>query len=157
VLPPFYNIAEKYLRLAIESVRRQLYPHWELCLADDASTAPHIRKVLDEYEGLDRRIKLVTRDSNGGNVTAPNSRLELTTGAYIALLDHDDELAPDALYHVARAIVADPRLDLVYGDEDKLEIDGRHVEPLFKPDWSPEFFLAYMYTHHLGAVRTSLV
>lgn len=156
VLMPVYNSPEKYLRLAIASVRRQSYPHWELCIADDASTAPHVRKVLHASASLDPRIKVVFRPTNGGISAASNAALELATGEYFALLDHDDELADDALFQMARAIVADPALDLVYGDEDKLDARGRHVEPLFKPDWLPESFLAYMYTHHLGVLRTSL-
>lgn len=157
VLLPVYNTPETYLRAAIASVQRQLYPHWELCIADDASTGARVRQVLQDYAANDERIRVVQRQTNGGIAAASNSALELATGDFVALLDHDDELAEHALCRVAEALGADRGLDMVYSDEDKLELDGRHVEPFFKPDWSPELFLACMYTCHLGVYRTSLV
>jgi GT2 family glycosyltransferase len=157
VLLPVYNVEEVYLRRAIESVRRQLYPHWELCVVDDGSAAPHVRRVLSRYARQDPRIKVARHDHNRGISAASNSALALASGEYIALLDHDDELAEHALFRVAEVLTADRGLDMVYTDEDKLEPDGRHVEPFFKPDWSPEYFLACMYTCHLGVYRTALV
>ncbi|MCY3024580.1 MAG: glycosyltransferase, partial [Planctomycetota bacterium] len=157
VLLPVYNTPEQYLRLAIESVLKQIYPHWELCIADDCSTASHVRAVLDEYAARDKRIKVVFRPQNGNISAASNSALELATGEYVALLDHDDELAEQALFRMAEAIVADRGVDMLYSDEDKLDMADRHVWPFFKPDWSPEYFLACMYTCHLGVYRTSLV
>jgi GT2 family glycosyltransferase len=157
VLLPVYNPPEKYLCAAIDSVRRQGYPHWELCVADDASSAPHVRPILEELAHSEPRIRLIFRPNNGGIAAASNSALEQATGDFIALLDHDDELAEHALFQVAQAINAEPTLDLIYSDEDKLELDGRHVEPYFKPDWSPELFLACMYICHLGVYRTTLV
>ncbi len=157
VLMPVYDPPERFLRQAIESVQGQLYPHWELCIVDDGSTAPHVRRTLEEYAGRDPRIRLASHEDNRGISAATNSALERATGDYVALLDHDDELAEHALFRVAEAIVADRSLDMIYSDEDKLEPDGRHVEPFFKPDWSPELFLACMYTCHLGVYRTRLV
>jgi GT2 family glycosyltransferase len=157
VLMPVFNVAESYLRLAIESVLRQIYPHWELCIADDGSTVPHVRAVLEEYSRRDPRIRVVYRPERGNISAASNAALELVTGDYVALLDHDDELAEQALLRVAQAVAADPGLDMLYTDEDKLEPNGRHVDPFFKPDWSPDFFLTCMYTCHLGVYRTSLV
>jgi GT2 family glycosyltransferase len=156
VLLPVYNVEEVYLQKAIESVRRQLYPHWELCAVDDGSTAGHVRRLLSRYARQDPRIKVACHDRNQGIAAASNTALALATGEYVALLDHDDELAEHALFRVAEALVADRGLDMVYTDEDKLE-HGRHVEPFFKPDWSPEYFLACMYTCHLGVYRTALV
>jgi glycosyltransferase involved in cell wall biosynthesis len=157
VLLPVFNIEPRYLRAAIESVRRQTYPCWELCIADDGSTVPEVRAVLEEYARADPHIKVTFRDHNGGIAAASNTALALATGEYVALLDHDDELAEHALSRVAREIVADRDLDMLYSDEDKLDAEGRHFAPFFKPDWSPEYFLACMYTCHLGAYRTSLV
>ena len=157
ILTPVFNTPEEYLRLAIDSVRSQLYPHWELCLADDASTEPHVRSILAEYAAADPRIRVVHRETNGNISAASNSALELASGAYVALLDHDDELAEHALFRMAQAIVADRDVDFLYSDEDKLELDGSRVDPFFKPDWSPEYFLSCMYTCHLGVYRTSLV
>jgi GT2 family glycosyltransferase len=157
VVVPVYNVAESYLRRCIEGVLKQIYPHWELCIADDGSTQPHIKRVLDEYAARDQRIKVVYRSANGNISAASNSALELATGQYAALLDHDDEIAEHALFRVAEAIVNDPSLDMIYSDEDKLSPDGIRHDPFFKPDWSPEYFLACMYTCHLGVYRTEMV
>ncbi|MEI6233453.1 MAG: glycosyltransferase [Planctomycetota bacterium] len=157
LIMPVYNVPETYLRKAVDSVLNQIYPRWELCIADDCSSAPHIRTVLDEYTKKDARIKVVYRPKNGHISAASNSALELVTGEFIATLDNDDELTEHALFEVAKALVKDPTLDFIYSDEDKIDMTGRHVEPFFKPDWSPEYFLACMYTCHLSAYRTALV
>lgn len=157
ILTPVYNTPAEYLRLAIDSVRRQIYPHWELCLADDASTEPHVRAILDEYAAADSRIRVTYRPSNGNIAMASNTALSMARGEYVALLDHDDELAEQALFRMAQAIVSDRDIDFLYSDEDKLELDGSRVDPFFKPDWSPEYFLSCMYTCHLGVYRTKLV
>jgi GT2 family glycosyltransferase len=157
VLLPVYNVKVSILRKAIDSVLRQTYPHWELCIADDVSRSPHIRATLEEYVRRDSRIKVIFRTQRGNISAASNSALALATGDYVALLDHDDELAEHALSRVAQTIIADRSLDLIYSDEDKIEADGRHVDPFFKPDWSPEYFLTCMYTCHLGVYRMSLV
>jgi GT2 family glycosyltransferase len=157
VVMPTFNTPERFLRLAIESVLRQTYPHWELCIADDGSDQPHVRAVLEDYAAQDERIKLAAPGRHGGIAAASNAALELATSDYVALLDHDDELAEHAFYRMAQAIVADPAADMFYSDEDKLQPDGKRVRPFFKPDWSPEFFLGCMYTCHLGVYRTKLV
>ncbi|MEW5785462.1 MAG: glycosyltransferase family 2 protein [Bacillota bacterium] len=157
VLVPVYNVEEKWLRSCIDSVMQQLYPYWELCIADDASTAPHVRRVLEEYGSLDRRIKVVYRETNGHISAASNSALELAAGEFVALLDHDDRLTPDALYENVRLLNEHPDADMIYSDEDKISETGRRHSPLFKPDWSPDTFLAQMYTCHLGVYRTALV
>jgi GT2 family glycosyltransferase len=157
VILPVYNVEERYLRHCIDSVISQIYPHWELCIADDASPKPHVKRVLSEYAERDPRIKVVYRSTNGNISAASNSALELATGPYIALLDHDDELADRALYRMAEAIVRDPSLDMLYSDEDKVAPHGSHSDPFFKPDWSPDYFLSCMYTCHLGVYRTELV
>lgn len=157
VILPVYNVDEVWLKRAIESVRMQIYPHWELCIADDASTAPHIKPLLTRYSKLDSRIKVVFREQNGNIVAASNSALELATGDYIALLDHDDELAIEALYENARLINQHPDADFIYSDEDKIDTSGNRSDPFFKPDWSPDYFHSCMYTCHLGVYRTRLI
>ncbi|HYP13813.1 MAG TPA: glycosyltransferase, partial [Bryobacteraceae bacterium] len=157
VLTPIYNTPERWLRRAIESVLDQQYPNWELCLADDRSTDPHIRSVLEEYKARDPRIKVAYRDTNGHIAEATNTALELATGEFVALLDHDDEIAPDALLEVAIALNQNPSLDFIYSDEDKIDEEGFCTDPFYKPDWSPDYFLTCMYTCHLGVYRTSLV
>ncbi|HEY6908580.1 MAG TPA: glycosyltransferase family 2 protein [Myxococcales bacterium] len=154
VLMPVYETPEPFLRRAIGSVRAQLYPDWELCIADDASPSPHVRRVLEEAAAADSRIRVVFRDRNGHISAASNSALEIATGDWIALLDHDDELSEHALYMVALA-AADA--DLIYSDEDKLDAHGRLSDPHFKPDWNPDLLLAQNYVAHLCAVRTGLV
>lgn len=157
VIIPVYNVEEKWLERAIESVRNQIYPHWELCIADDASSKPHIHPLLTKYKELDPRIKVVFRAENGHISAASNSALELATGDYIALLDHDDELAIDALYENAKLINQHPDADFIYSDEDKIDIKGKRFSPCFKPDWSPEYLHATMYTCHMGVYRTSII
>jgi GT2 family glycosyltransferase len=157
VVVPAFDTPEAYLRAALDSVLAQLYPHWELCVADDASTQPHVRGVLAEYAARDARVKLALRDANGGIAAASNSALALATGEYVALLDHDDLLARDALFHVALAVNRDPSVDFFYSDEDKIDDDGHRSEPYFKPDWSPDSLLARMYTGHLAVFRRALV
>jgi len=105
----------------------------------------------------DERIRVLFAEKNGGISAASNRALEIANGSFIALLDHDDEYAENALYEVARTIREHPQADMIYSDEDKLDPEGRHIDPFFKPDWAPEFFLSCMYTCHLSAYRTSLV
>lgn len=155
VIMPVYQTPEHVLRAAIDSVIGQIYTHWELCIADDASTAPHIRSILEEYSARDRRIKCAYRTSNGHISEASNTALSLATGEYVALLDHDDVLAEHALYMVAEAIQRHPTAEVFYSDEDKLDADGKRCEPHFKPDWSPELFFGQNYLNHLTVYKTS--
>lgn len=157
VLVPTYNSPERWLRRAIESVRNQLYPDWELCVADDASNQPHIRSILEEYQRLDQRIKIVFRDSNGHISAASNSALALAAGKFVALLDHDDELPEHALYMVALAIENSPELNLIYSDEDKIDEHGHRFGPYFKPDWNPDLLNAQNMISHLGVYRTEVI
>ncbi len=157
IITPVYETPEVYLRSAIESVIAQVYPHWELCLANDASPSAYIRAVLDEYAALDARIRVIHRAENGHISEASNSALTLASGEFVALLDHDDLLSPDALFAVVTALNADPQIDMLYSDEDKIDDTGGRTGPFFKPDWSPESFLSRMYTGHLAVFRRSLV
>jgi len=157
IVMPVYNTPEKWLVRAIESVRRQLYDQWELCIADDASTAPHVRKLLDRCQKKDPRIKVVYRETNGHISAASNSALALAHGEFIALLDHDDEFRPHTLACVALELEAHPDADVIYSDEDKIDEHGQRHDPYFKPDWNPDLFLAQNCLSHLGVYRTSLV
>ena len=157
VITPVYNTRAKWLRAAVESVRQQVYGRWELILADDASTSAETRRTLDEYRTIDPRIKIVQLATNSHISAASNAALEAATGEFIALLDHDDELPADALAEVARYIDAHPDVDFIYTDEDKLDLGGARCDPYFKPDWSPEHFLNFMYTNHLMVLRRALV
>lgn len=155
VLVPVYNVDPRWLTECVESVRRQAYPHWELCLSDDASTDPATRAALDSLP-RDDRIKLVRRPTNGHICAATNSAADLATGEFVALLDNDDGLAPHALYAAAALLQSHPDADLIYSDEDKIDTEGRRYDPQFKPDWSPELLLSYNYVNHFTVVRRSV-
>lgn len=157
VLMPTYNTPEKWLRQAIDSIRAQLYTNWELCIADDASTQPQVRTILEKYQRLDPRIKVVFRETNGHISAASNSALQIASGDFVALLDHDDELPEHALYMVVAALNDKPGLDLIYSDEDKIDGHGRRFGPYFKPDWNPTLLTGQNFVSHLGVYRTALV
>jgi GT2 family glycosyltransferase len=157
VIMPVFNPPPDCLEKAIMSVREQTYPHWQLCIADDRSTDPRIAPILRKHAAADPRIVVSFTDTNGGIATASNRALDLAKGDFIALFDHDDELAPHALFKMAEAIRTNPQADFFYSDEDKITMEGTHIDPFFKPDWSPDFFLSCMYTCHLGVYRRELV
>ena len=157
VLMPVYNPSPRHLDEAIASVREQLYPHWELCIADDASTNPAVAAVLEQARAAEPRIKLTRRPENGHISAASNSALELATGGFIALVDHDDLLAPQALYEVAAALVAHPDADIVFSDEDQIDESRRRSMPYFKPGWNPELILQHNLISHFAAYRSELV
>ena len=157
VVMPVYNTAEAFLRRAIESVLAQSYPLWELCIADDASPEPRVRAVLEEHARNDPRIKVTFRPENGHISAASNSALALASGEYVALLDHDDELAPHALHFVAQAINRTRFAQIFYSDEDKLDEAGERLEPHYKPDWNPDLFFSQNYVSHLAVYRRELL
>jgi GT2 family glycosyltransferase len=156
-ITPVFNTPERYLRSMIQSVIAQAYPHWELCLADDASTAPHVRPLLEAFRARDPRIKVALRDTNGHISAASNTALELATGEFVALLDHDDEIPPDALYWVVKELNDHPDAALLYSDEDKLDFGGARIMPYFKCDWNYDLFLSHNLITHLGVYRTDVV
>ena len=157
VVLPVYDVDILWLRKAIDSVVSQIYPHWQLCIADDASPNPEIARVLKRYQQQDSRIQVIIRTKNGNISAASNSALTLATGEYICLLDNDDELAVNALFEVAKLINQYPEADYIYSDEDHIDTRGNHCDPAFKPQWSPDFFHTQMYTCHLSTFRTQLV
>ena len=157
VVMPVYNPPLQFLKEAIDSVRNQLYPNWELCIADDASSDPGIRDYLSELATEDKRIKLVLREKNGHIVAASNSALALATGEFVALLDHDDIISKDALYWMAEAINRHPMASVLYSDEDKIGLDGKRCDPYFKSDWNLELFMSQNMISHLGVYRRALL
>jgi len=157
VVMPAYETPERLLRRAIESVRAQVYPHWELCIADDASPSPDLWRLLEKYRDADPRIHIVRRRANGHISAATNSALALASGDYVALMDHDDVLSEDALYEIARAILAHPQAALLYSDEDKIDAEGRRSEPYFKPAFNYELLLQQNLVSHLGVYRRDVL
>lgn len=157
VLIPTYNTDEKYLRACINSVLDQSYPCWELCIADDCSPSPHIKAILDEYAQNDSRIKIVYRESNGHISKATNSALALASGEFVALLDHDDMLAKDALYYMVEKINEQPSAQILYSDEDWIDTIGTRIRPHFKSDWNLDLFYSHNYITHLCVYRRELI
>lgn len=157
VLMPTYESSLPLLAEAVGSVRAQIYPHWQLCIADDASKDPTVWQALEAYAAEEPRIRIVRRQANGGISAATNDALALATGPFVALLDHDDLLTPDALYHVAAALERQPGADLLYSDEDKIDERGERSQPHFKAAWNAELMLAQNAVNHLGVYRTALV
>ena len=156
VLIPVYNVEEKYLVQCIESVLGQSYENYEICIVDDASRSQKTKQVLLRY-GRNPKIKIKYRKVNGHISQATNDALKMAQGDFVALLDNDDLLDHDALYEVAYALNQNPKLDLIYTDEDKIDMDGRRCSPHFKPDFSPDTLLSMNYICHLTVVRTSLL
>ncbi|MEA3346195.1 MAG: glycosyltransferase, partial [Chloroflexota bacterium] len=157
IITPVWNTDERWLKLAIESVLNQTYDNWELCIADGNSAKSHVKKVLQEYAEKDSRIKVKFLPENKGIAGNSNEALSLATGEFIGLLDHDDELAPFALYEVAKLLNEKPKADFIYSDEDKITPGGKRIDHFFKPDWSPDMFLSCMYTGHFGVYRKKIV
>lgn len=157
VLLPVFDPPPAFLDEAIRSVRTQVYPDWELCIADDASKDPSVRRLIAKHAEEDRRIRTVFRAENGHICRASNSALELATGGFVALLDHDDLLAPHALLCVAEAIGANRDAALIYSDEDKITPDGRRHDPYFKCRFNRELLRGQNMISHLGVYRRDLV
>lgn len=154
VLMPVYNPPPDFLAKAIASVRAQTYKKWELCIADDASTDPRVRELLDREAYRDPRIKLVRRPVNGHISAASNSALALASGEWCALLDQDDELAPQAFTAFVQALKKHPGTALAYSDEDKICADETRFGAYHKPAWMPELLLGQNFVSHLGIYRT---
>jgi O-antigen biosynthesis protein len=157
IIVPTYNPPEKFLRDMIQSVLDQVYPYWEMCIADDASTEKYVKQIIQEYAVKDHRIKVIFRKDNGHISAASNSALEIASGEFIGLLDHDDLLHPNALYEVASLLNQHPEADMIYSDEDLLEEGIGVRDPFFKPDWCPDNFLSKMYTCHFGVYRKDFI
>jgi GT2 family glycosyltransferase/glycosyltransferase involved in cell wall biosynthesis len=153
VVMPVYNPQIDFLTSAIASVINQVYPNWELCIADDCSTDFTVAENLKNWGQKDDRIRITFRTENGNISAATNSAAALATGDIILFLDNDDELTPDALGEVALYFAAHPATDFLYSDDDKIDTKGRRFAPQFKPEWSPELLLSYMYLGHLCAVK----
>lgn len=158
IVVPTYNTPKKFLIEMIESVEKQTYMNWELCVADGSTKREDIQKVLDEYALKDNRIKVKYLINNGGISENTNAALEMATGRYIGLFDHDDLLAPNALYEVIKALNKDRKIDVIYTDEDKIdEYSKIYFDPHFKQDWAPDTFRSYNYICHFLVFKKSLL
>jgi glycosyltransferase involved in cell wall biosynthesis len=157
IIVPVYNTEKRILTETIESVINQSYDKWELCLADGNSSKSHIKDILRSYAGKDSRIKVKFMNENKGIAGNSNEALSMAGGEYIALLDHDDTLAPFALFEVVKNIKENPDVDLIYSDCDRITVKGRRFAPFFKPRWSPHYLLSCNYLCHLNVFKKTLV
>lgn len=157
IVLPTYNTPLVLLQECLDSVLAQTYPHWELCIADDASPLPHVKALIAAYTARDARIKYIVRSQNGHISACSNTALTLASGEYVALLDHDDKLAPHALFFVAQALQSKADAQIIYSDEDKLDAQGQRCDPFFKPDWSPDLLYSQNYINHFLVYRRDLV
>ena len=157
ILTPTYNTDPLWLRKCVESVLKQSYSNWELYLSDDGSSNPNTLSCLQHMSILDPRIHLIRSENNQGISAATNIALKMCSGEYVGLVDHDDEIAQNALFEIVRLLNLHSDADLIYTDEDKINIEGERFEPFFKPEWSPEYLLSTMYIGHLTVYRRSIV
>ncbi len=157
IVTPVCDPSEDQLRECLESVQAQAYPNWELRLVDDASSSPAVLRLLTRAARSEPRIRVQWNSARSGIVASLNRGVTMARGDFVAFLDHDDVLTPDALFHVAAAIRADPDVDVLYSDRDLLQPDGHHHRPLFKPAWSPETLLSGNYLFHFLTYRRSAV
>lgn len=157
LLMPAYNPDLELLEEAIASIEQQTYHHWELCIADDASTDPAVRPWLESRARRNPRIKLVFREQNGHISAASNSALGLCQGDFVALLDQDDLLPCYALHTVVDCLNTHPETRLIYTDEDKLDAEGNRYGAYHKPDWNPELILGQNMFSHLGVFERHLM
>ncbi len=155
IVIPSYNTPVDHLVTAIESVRAQLYPNWELCISDDNSNNPKIKELIESYVGADERIKAKFRDQNGGISVNTNDAISLSSGDYVGFLDADDELSEFALFYIARELQSAKAYELIYSDEDKITGGGNRFDAYFKPGLSPELLLCKNYINHLSVVKAS--
>ena len=157
IVMPIHSPNPAWFQDSIESVKKQVYQNWELCIADDASSDPTVRLILEQYASSDQRIKVVFRENNGHISAASNSALGLAQADWVALLDHDDVLAEHALFWVVDAINRHPACRLIYSDEDKIDEAVVRSDPYFKPEWNQDLFYSQNMFSHLGVYHADLV
>ena len=157
VIIPVYNVSSKLLTECLDSILKQSYDNFEICIADDCSNKIETIKVLNEYEKKYKNIKVVYRKKNGHISNATNDAIAIAKGEFIALVDNDDVLTNNALYENVLALNYNKELDMIYSDEDKLDLKGNRCDPNFKPDFSPDTLMSLNYICHLTVIRKSLV
>lgn len=160
IIVPTYKTPEKFLKEMIDSVRNQSYENWELCIGDGSVTEDTVKNVVESYQKKDKRIKMLCLSENLGIAGNTNAALSIATGDYMALLDHDDILAPDALYEVVKWMNEHYKdeTDVIYTDEDKVSFDLKdYFEPHFKSDYNLDLIRSNNYICHLFVARKSIV
>jgi GT2 family glycosyltransferase len=155
LIMPVWNTPKEILKQTISSVLQQTYGNWELCMVD-ANSDPDTKKVLSYWSKKDRRIRIKFLDENKGIAVNSDEALSLAQGEFVAFLDHDDLLAPFALFEVVNRLQIDMTADVIYSDEDKIDESGRRFDPFFKPGFSPDYLRSVNYMPHFLVVRKSL-
>ncbi len=156
IVMPVHDPPMEFLGRAVASVKAQVWPGWELCIADDCSTNKDVRVALERWSAEDPRIRVKFLERNVNISEATNEAVALATGPFLLFFDHDDELTPDAIGEVALYLGEHQDMDALYSDDDKIDMHGRRYAPQFKPDWSPELLLSYMYISHVFVMRRAL-
>lgn len=156
IIVPTYNTPPELLIKCIQSVNDQIYTNWQLCIADDCSTNSETISLLKNWANSDPKIDIIFRKKNGHISAASNSAADLARGEWIVLLDHDDELAENALSEIVFAINENSNVALIYSDEDKIDINGNRKEPYFKTDWNYHLFLSQNMFSHIGVYKTDI-
>ncbi len=157
IVVPVHKVARKWLDKCIRSVVNQHYSKWELILVDDASGQEDLRQLMDKWVSKDERIRVCYLEENSGIAGATNLGIKHAKGEFIGLLDHDDELTPDALTWITWALKKNPEALWLYSDEDLITPNGKCHDPRFKPDFSPEFLLSNMYTCHFRVYAAEIL
>lgn len=158
VVVPAYKTPERFLAALLDSLLAQTYDNWEVCVADGSPKGEGVERVLKRYALKDERIRYVILGENKGIAGNTNAAMEMAKGDFVVLADHDDTLAPNALFECVKAINSDPEIDVVYTDEDKLDLDGGELfEPHFKPDFNPDLLTSVNYICHLFVVNHELL
>ncbi len=157
IIIPVYNIKRIYLEECLDSILNQHYQNFEICIADDCSTLQETIDTLKEYEEKDKRIRVVYRKKNGHISRSSNDALKIATGEFVGLMDNDDVLTPNALYEMVLALNKNKNLDLIYSDEDKIDMKGKRCDPHFKPDYSPDTLYGANYICHFEILRKKII
>mgnify|MGYP000385890232 FL=1 len=157
IVTPVYNPPAGALKACIKSVRKQNFDDWEWCIVNDCSTQPHVRKILNKLAAKDSRVRVAHRATNGGIVAASQDGLDMATGEFVALLDHDDVIAKRALKRVDEELKSDDTIDYIYTDEDKIDSKGRHYDVFRKPDFDPVRLRGQNYCCHFSVFRNTLL
>ena len=157
IVTPVYNPPARALKACIKSVRKQNYADWEWCIVNDCSTQPHVRRILNKLAARDSRVRIAHRTTNGGIVAASQDGLDMATGEFVALLDHDDVIAKRALKRVNEELLKDDTIDYLYTDEDKIDARGRHYDVFRKPDFDPVRLRGQNYCCHFSVFRNTLL
>ena len=157
IVTPVYNPPAWALRACIKSVRKQNFADWEWCIVNDSSTQPHVKRILDRLAARDSRVRVMHRATNGGIVAASQDGLDMSTGEFVALLDHDDVIAKRALKRIDEELASDDTIDYLYTDEDKIDAKGRHYDVFRKPDFDPVRLRGQNYCCHFSVFRNSLL